>query len=752
MTAHAANPKRDAEMEDTRARLAESLPQATLDALSAHIAVLDEAGGIIAVNRAWRAFAEANPPLSSNVNEGANYLAVCDAAKGPDSEVAARVAAGIRAVIRGAESAFEMEYPCHSPDTKRWFLGRVSRFPGAGVSRVVVVHEDITAQKQAEHDLQASETRYRRLFESAKDGILILDADTGQIVDVNPFLIALLGYAHEDFVGKRLWEIGLFKDVAASKEAFTELQANGYVRYEDLPLETRDGRRIEVEFVSNVYPVNSTRVIQCNIRDITARMRLEKRRELTMQVLALLNRVNDVGQLVRDILRLLKADTGMEAVGIRLSEGDDFPYYETNGMPSHFVAAGRHLCARDAAGATLRDADGQPVLECMCGSVLRGRFDPSMPFFTSKGSFWTNSTTELLASTTDQDRLARPRNHCNIEGYESVALIPLRIGNDVIGLIQLNDHRKGMFTPEAIAFFEELGASIGIALARHRAREEREQMRAQLVQAQKLESIGTLAGGVAHEINNPIMGIMGYAQLILDQLGPESPVSEYATEIGKETERVATIVRNLLDFARLERETQCIPARLYDIVASALSLILAVMRHDQIAMEVDVPADLPQITCRSQQIQQVVMNLLTNARDALNQRYPGHDADKLVHIRARRIEKLVNSDRLAVAGARLSAEEARPNTDHRTPNTRPWLRLTVEDHGAGIPEDVCTRIFDPFFTTKPHNKGTGLGLTISHSIVKDHGGELSVESEVGQWTRFHVDFPVGDEPRDDRSP
>jgi PAS domain S-box-containing protein len=135
---------------------------------------------------------------------------------------------------------------------------------------------DITERRQSEEVLMASETRYRRLFETAQDGILILDADTGQISDVNPFLVQMLGYSHEDFLGKNLWEIGAFKDIEASKAAFLELQTKGYVRYADLPLETRDGRHIDVEFVSNVYLVNSQKVIQCDIRDITAHKHAEE--------------------------------------------------------------------------------------------------------------------------------------------------------------------------------------------------------------------------------------------------------------------------------------------------------------------------------------------------------------------------------------------------------------------------------------------------------------------------------------------
>jgi len=150
---------------------------------------------------------------------------------------------------------------------------------GLGTQKILLAIEDITDRKQAETKLQASETRYRRLFETAQDGILILDADTGQINDVNPFLVDMLGYTPAEFLGKKLWEIGAFKDTEASKAAFAELQRKGYVRYEDLPLATRDRREIAVEFVSNVYPVNHHNVIQCNIRNITDRKQAEEERE-----------------------------------------------------------------------------------------------------------------------------------------------------------------------------------------------------------------------------------------------------------------------------------------------------------------------------------------------------------------------------------------------------------------------------------------------------------------------------------------
>jgi PAS domain S-box-containing protein len=152
-------------------------------------------------------------------------------------------------------------------------LGQLTR----GFDQMAQALEHREAERQStDHALKASEMRYRRLFETAQDGILILNAGTGKIDDVNPFLTDLLGYTREQLLGNKLWEIGPFKDTNASKAEFRELQREAYVRYDDLPLETSDGRSINVEFVSNVYQVNGDKVIQCNIRDITKRKQAEE--------------------------------------------------------------------------------------------------------------------------------------------------------------------------------------------------------------------------------------------------------------------------------------------------------------------------------------------------------------------------------------------------------------------------------------------------------------------------------------------
>jgi PAS domain S-box-containing protein len=158
--------------------------------------------------------------------------------------------------------------------------------------------------------------------------------------------------------------------------------------------------------------------------------------------------------------------SGCESIGVRLRDGDDFPYFTTVGLPAAFVRAEDSLCARDDAGEVLRDGTGTPVLEGMCGNVLCGRFDASKPFFTASGSFWTNSTSDLPARATGTDRQACTRNRCDGEGYESVALVPLRMGGQTFGLVQFSDHRPDRFTPEFIAWLEHLVDYVAIALGK----------------------------------------------------------------------------------------------------------------------------------------------------------------------------------------------------------------------------------------------------------------------------------------------
>lgn len=238
-------------------------------------------------------------------------------------------------------------------------------------------------------------------------------------------------------------------------------------------------------------------------------------------------------------------------------------------------------------------------------------------------------------------------------------------------------------------------------------------MEAKLRQQQRLESIGTLASGVAHEINNPLNGILNYSQLILDESKKGSDTNEFAKEIIDETNRIVDIVKNLIQFSVQEKQGFS-KTNINDLIDKTVSLIKTLIKQDQIDIQINIQKGLPDITCRSRQIQQVLMHLLTNARDALNQKYEGYDINKKLKLTCEKIKK----------------EE------------KDWIRITVEDCGSGISKDAQNKILDPFFTTKGRAEGTGLGLYVSYGIVKEHNGELTFETKEGQCTKFYLDLPV----------
>ncbi len=254
--------------------------------------------------------------------------------------------------------------------------------------------------------------------------------------------------------------------------------------------------------------------------------------------------------------------------------------------------------------------------------------------------------------------------------------------------------------------------------ARKLAENEKLMLEGQLRQQQKLEAIGTLAGGVAHEINNPINIIMNYAELILGRSTQEKEVRKFADEIILESERIANIVSNLLAFSRQDTEIR-LPVDYIETLEKTLSLTAQILKKDNITIDKNISADLPNIYCRKQEIMQVLMNLITNARDALNERYPDPGPGKAIEIKVERIDNHAGQ----------------------------WIRTTVKDNGCGIPKEQQARVFDPFFTSKEPGKGTGLGLSISHRIVENHQGHLSFESLPGQYTIFKMDLPIDKQPK-----
>ena len=487
----------------------------------------------------------------------------------------------------------------------------------------------------SEQALRASELSYRRLFESARDGILILDVETGRISDVNPFLVELLGFSHDEMVGKTVGELSPFKDVVSNQAMLERLQKDGYVRYEDLPLETRDGRKIAVEFVSNVYQAGDKKVIQCNIRDITER----KRMEMILNRLAAIVESSDDAIIGKDLNSIVTSwNSGAEKI---------FGY----------------------------SAD-----EMVGNSIMR----------------------LIPADRQDEEKqfMAMARRGESVRQFETVR--------------QAKDGRL-LDVSVTISPIKDAGGKIGGVSKVARDITEQRKLEAQFRQAQKMDAIGQLAGGVAHDFNNILAVIQLQADLLKigGNLSPEQ--LEFADDIGLASQRASALTRQLLLFSRKETLKPC-DLDLNQSLDAMTNMLRRILGED-IQMQFKFSTQPLFIHADAGMMDQMLMNLAVNSRDAMPK------GGQLV------IETSAVDFDESVVG---QSAQARPGS---------FVCLSVSDTGCGIPPENLSKIFEPFFTTKDVGKGTGLGLATIFGIVEQHQGWVNVYSEIGQGTTFRIYLP-----------
>jgi PAS domain S-box-containing protein len=494
---------------------------------------------------------------------------------------------------------------------------------------------DITMHKQAEDALCNSEKRYRRLFEAANDGIMIIDADTGRVVDVNPCLLQLLGCSHDAICGIHIWALSVFKDVAASEEAFRSLQENEHIHYDDLPLETMDGKSIEVEFVSAVFLVDHSKVIQCNIRDITARKRAEIENKRMMTA------IRQVGEAIV----MTDAQGDIRFVNPAFEQTTGYSHEEAVGQNSRILKSGR-----------------QDEL------FYRNLWDTI-----SSGRTWKGRMVNKRKDGTLYTEEATISPVCNDLG---------RIVNYVAVKRDITEHL---------------------------------QLSVQLQQAQKMEAVGLLAGGVAHDYNNMLGVILGYTELALTRVDPAQPLHDDLEEIYRATIRSADITRQLLAFAR----KQTIVPVVLDLNQAVENMLRMIRRL--IGENIDLAwlpgSGLYLVKMDPVQVGQILANLCVNARDAMTD-----------------VGKITIETGKAVFDAAYCSH-------HHGFVEGTYALLAISDSGCGMDKDILEHIFEPYFTSKDVGKGTGLGLSTVFGIVKQNKGFINVYSESGKGTTFRIYLP-----------
>jgi PAS domain S-box-containing protein len=303
------------------------------------------------------------------------------------------------------------------------------------------------------------------LLDHFPHGIVLIDPSSGLPVVFNTSSHEILGYTKEEFKSIHIQDLE-----EQGNHEFSKLILESTSGDLDTPVITRLLTKTgEVRIFSTILcriTIDGKNHIQVVFEDITKQYLAEELNKAEREIFDLCNTASSKTDLIHTILNFFKNYSGCDAVGIRLRSKGDFPYYETTGFPDQFVELERSLCGRKPDGSISRDENGDPVLECMCGNIIRGRFDPTKSFFSPNGSFWSGHTTHLLATTSETDRQATTRNRCNSAGYESVALIPIRQNDRTYGLIQFNDKRIGWHTFEKIKTLEHLVDYVAIALAK----------------------------------------------------------------------------------------------------------------------------------------------------------------------------------------------------------------------------------------------------------------------------------------------
>jgi PAS domain S-box-containing protein len=509
-------------------------------------------------------------------------------------------------------------------------------------------------------EVEALLRQYADLSDFAPAGYFTLARD-GMIHQVNLAGANLLGVERGELIKRRFGSF-VSAETRPAFNAFLGKVFENHVKEKCEVALARDGR--ETLWIHLVAASGDGHGDKCSAVavDINARKQAEVLDRLARDVLVVLNRPSRSTNAIGDILRLIKTDMNFEAVEIRLKEGDDYPYFETNGFPEDFLLAERYLCERDPAGHVVRDARRNPALKGMCGKILSRRFDPTLEWFTEGGSFWANCMTELRASTPAKERPMTTRNRCAAEGYESVALIPLHSGGEIIGLLQFNDRRMNRFTGDMIRFFEGLGDSIGIALKRMQAEE---RIRKDLIEKE------VMLREIHHRVRNNLNVITSLLSLQADRISTKRNALTAFEETKNRIYAMALVHSNLYmegDFSRIDfkKFAQNMARNLTQVYVSDV--------------QIDVHIDEPELDINNAVPCGLILNeLVTNA---------------LQHAFGDRRKGIITIDFSMLKGS--------------------TYELTVQDNGVGLPKEI-----------NGHASET-LGLLIVNQLVGQMDGILTI--------------------------
>jgi PAS domain S-box-containing protein len=682
---------------------------------------------------------------------------------------------------------------------------------------ILLAIEDITERRLLENLLTESEERYRRIFETASDGIVLLEKRRGNITHANPAAEKMLGYSKEECIGKNLQDIGVSLDMCDFSTIMQTLSKNGTINYDDVQVKTKSGQDI----YTDIYMVDRARLAQCTIRDVTERQQKDKNIQRLNRVLLARSESSKAMMSARDeewylneVCRIIVEDCGHALVWIGFAEKDEG---KTIRPAAHFGIDRGYLdtihitwadsergqgpagtAIRTTKPSIVRDISGDIAFELWREDAVKRGYAAiiSVPLLTGGKAFGSlniysrhrdpfsedevrllNDLAEDLSYGITAIRLRTAQAEMESALRKSERKYKSLVETTIDGVYQSDS--EGFFTfinqagaeifgygapdemmskavidywvdpGERIKFVTELknkktqksyplrakkkdGVEIQLEMSSHiieddlgrftgiegilRDVTERKKLEAQLRHSQKMEAVGTLAGGIAHDFNNILNVIIGYGLMVLDSLKADSPSKKHMNEVLTAADRAANLTKRLLGFSR----KQVFEVKLIDINEVILNLQKMLVRiiSESIDFKV-ILANKPLIVLADAgQIELVLINLVTNAKDAMQE-----------------------SGRLTISSGFEDVDDEHVVLYGYGKPGR-YALITVSDTGHGMDGETQKKIFEPFFTTKGIGEGTGLGLAISYGIIKQHDGYIKVSSEPGQGTIFKIYLPL----------
>jgi PAS domain S-box-containing protein len=567
--------------------------------------------------------------------------------------------------------------------------------------RMLGTVQDITDRKRMEEALRESEALFRSQFEFGNIGITV--TSPGKVwLRANPRFCEMIGYREEELLDKNWMEISHPDDVAADLTQYDRMLAGEIEAYElDKRFFRKDGSVIHVHLTVSCFrnPDRSVQFVIASLQDVTDRKRAEEalqRRLAAEELVAAISTrfINlpsgKIGTSIHEALRSVALAADADVCFLDLYDPDQTTITASYGgggaetVPDWLKQAG-------IVGASLAEF-GWAFEQLRHGRVVDVPCVAKLPADDPVRAFW----------------LTR--------GIQSILIVPLFQDDRIIGSLGFHSlHREQSWPDEYRSLLKLVGHIVVSALARKRVEDEKDLLQAQFLQAQKMEAVGRLTAGVAHDFNNLLTVINGYAEQLQYQLSANDPRHAAAQKVADAGWRAADLTRQLLMFSRKDvAQPQII--NVSAAVTQATKLLRRVIGED-IQLATVLAPDVWPVRADTTQLEQVIVNLAANARDAMP-----------------------NGGQLTIeaANAVLASDYA---LSHLNVQPGEYVLLAVSDTGVGMTDQVKSHLFEPFFTTKEAGKGTGLGLATVYGIVKQSGGHIWVYSEPGQGSTFKIYLP-----------